>query len=175
VVPVPAQRDGDRPTRRVGIAVGAEHQDGVVGESAPCRCYPPTPGIRGICGICGTCGFCGGDTVCVTVLVLVLVSTDVLTDVLMLGSVVVVGVVSAEVGDGAVVSVPDCVGAPSGADVDVVVAGVVVVVVCVGFDGPDSRLTINHTIRAIIKATIAPNAMSAAGLRYHGGSGGGSA
>jgi hypothetical protein len=116
----------------------------------------------------------GGDTV--TVLVLVL--TEVLTDVLTLGSVVVVlgGAVSVEVDGGAEVSVTVWVGATSdGADDDVVV--VVVLVSVVESDEPDIRLTTNHTMRASMSATSAPNATRAAGLRYQGtgGSGGGPA
>jgi hypothetical protein len=115
----------------------------------------------------------GGDTV--TVLVLVL--TDVLIDVLTLGSVDVVvwvgAVVSADGGE--VVSVTVCVGATAGADpdgADVVV--VVEVVVSVLSDESDIRLTNNHTMRAMRIATSAPNPTSAAGLRYQGtgGSGG---
>ena len=100
MIPVSAQRDGDRAAGRGGITVGVEHQDGVVGERAACRGYPPGSGI---CGICGTWGTCGGVTVSVTVLVLVLVLTDVLGSVV----VVVVGalVVSVLVDGGDVVSV----------------------------------------------------------------------
>jgi hypothetical protein len=115
----------------------------------------------------------GGDTV--TVLVLVL--TDVLIDVLTLGSVDVVVAVGAVVSaDGAdVVSVTVCVGATAGADPDgadvVVVVEVVVWVLSVE---SDIRLTNNHTMRAMRIATSAPKPTSAAGLRYQGtgGSGG---
>ncbi len=99
---------------------------------------------------------------------LVLVLTEVLGSVV----VVVLGelVVSVLVDDGDVVSVTVWVGATSGADV----VAVVVVVVSVLSDESDIRLATNQTIRASISATIAPNATSAAGLRYQGtgGSGG---
>jgi hypothetical protein len=115
----------------------------------------------------------GGDTV--TVLVLVL--TDVLIDVLTLGSVDVVvavgAVVSADGGD--VVSVTVCVGATAGADPDGAdVVFVVEVVVWVLSVESDIRLTNNHTMRAMRIATSAPKPTSAAGLRYQGtgGSGG---
>ncbi len=116
----------------------------------------------------------GGDTV--TVLVLVL--TEVLIEVLTLGSVVVV-----VVGGSVVVSVPDAgdvvvsvtvkVGATAGADPDVVVL-VVDVVVSVLSDESDSRLTDNHTMSATSSAMSAPKPISAGGLRYQGtgGSGG---
>ncbi len=116
----------------------------------------------------------GGDTV--TVLVLVL--TEVLIDVLTLGSVVVVVVgavvVSALVDGVVVVSVTVCVGATAGADPDVVVVVVVELVVSVLFDESDIRLTASHTMRAISSAMSAPKPISAAGLRYQGtgGSGG---
>jgi hypothetical protein len=118
--------------------------------------------------------FDGGDTV--TVLVLVL--TEVLIDVLTLGSVVVVLVGSAVVSvlepGGVVVSLAVWVGATAGADPDVVVAVVVELVVSVPFDESDVRLTASHTMSAISSAMSAPNPISAAGLRYHGtgGSGG---
>jgi hypothetical protein len=115
----------------------------------------------------------GGDTV--TVLVLVL--TDVLIDVLTLGSVDVVVSVGdvVSVDGGEVVCVTVCVGATAGADpdgADVVV--VVEVVVLVLSDESDIRLTNNHTMRAMRIATSAPKPTSAAGLRYQGtgGSGG---
>ncbi len=54
--PVPAQRNGDRAAGRSGIAVGAENQDGVMGERAACRGYPPGSGIGGTCGM-----FDGGE------------------------------------------------------------------------------------------------------------------
>jgi hypothetical protein len=115
----------------------------------------------------------GGDTV--TVLTLVL--TEVLIDVLTLGSVVVVGasVVVSGLGEGGVVvSVTVSVGATAGADVAVVVVVVVVVVVSVLSDESDSRFTDNHTMAAINSATSAPNPIRAGGLRYHGtGSSGG--
>jgi len=105
----------------------------------------------------------------VTVLVLVLVLIDVLTDVLVSTDVVVVGavVVSVEVDGGVVVSVTVCVGPTCGADAVVGVV-VVVVVVFVELDEPDIRLITNHTIRASMSAMIAPNATRAAGLRYQG-------
>jgi hypothetical protein len=108
------------------------------------------------------------------VLVLVLVLTDVLTEVLVSTDVLIGGVVvSADVGGVVVVSVTVCVGPTCGADV--VVGVVVVVVVFVELDEPDIRLTTNHTIRASMSAMIAPNATRAGGLRYQGtsGSGGG--
>jgi len=114
----------------------------------------------------------GGDTVSVTVLVLVLVLTDVL------GSVVVVvsvdGVVVSVLVDGDVVSVTVWVGPTSGADVVGVVD--VVVVLSVLSEESDSRLTDNHTMSATRSAMSAPNPMRAAGFRYQGvgGSGGGS-
>lgn len=115
----------------------------------------------------------GGETV--TVLTLVL--TDVLIDVLTLGSVVVVGgSVVVSVFGGVVVSVTVSVGATAGADVDVVVVVVVVVLVVVSVlsEESDSRLTDSHTMAAINRATSAPNPISAAGLRYQGtGSSGG--
>ena len=69
---------------------------------------------------------------------------------------------------------PVVVGATSDADVDALV--VVLVVVSVPSDESDIRLTDNHTMRAISRATSAPNPISAAGLRYQGvgGSGRGS-
>ena len=137
MIPVPAQRNGDRAAGCSGITVGAEHQDGVVGERAACRGYPPGSGICGICGTWGTCGLPGGGvTVSVTVLVLVLVLTDVLGSVV----VVVVGalVVSVLVDGGAVVSVTVWVGATPGADVVLVV----VVLVSVESDESDVRFTI---------------------------------
>ena len=113
----------------------------------------------------------GGDD---TVTVLVLVLTEVLT----LGSVVVVvvGATVVSVLDGVVVvSVTVCVGATTGAEPDVVVVVVVEFVVCVLSDESDSRLTDSHTMRAISSAISAPNPISAGGLRYQGtgGSGGG--
>jgi hypothetical protein len=114
----------------------------------------------------------GGDTV--TVLVLVL--TDVLIDVLTLGSVDVVVWVGAvvSVDGGEVVSVAVCVGATAGADPDGADVVVVEVVVSVLSDEFDIRLTSNHTMRAMRIATSAPKPTSAAGLRYQGtgGSGG---
>ena len=95
MLPAPAQRDGDRAAGRSGIAVGAENQDGVMGERAACRGYPPGSGICGICGMFG-----GGVTVSVTVLVLVL--TDVLGSVVVVVAGVVV--VSVLVDGGEVVS-----------------------------------------------------------------------
>lgn len=110
-------------------------------------------------------------------LVLVLVLIDVLIDVLVSTDVVLVGavVVSVDVDGGVVVSVTVCVGPTCGADVVGVVGVVVVLVVFVELDPPDIRLITNHTIRASMSATIAPNATRAAGLRYQGtcGSGGG--
>ena len=166
MVPVPAQRNGDRAAGCGGITtVGAENQDGVVGERPAARGYPPAPGIRGIGGIWG---ICGGVTVSVTVLVLVLVLTDVL------GSVVVVvdGVVSVLVDGAEVVWVAVCVGATTCPDVVSVV--VVVLVSVVPDDESDIRLTTNHTISASKSAISAPNPIRAAGLRYQGtgGSGG---
>jgi hypothetical protein len=115
----------------------------------------------------------GGETV--TVLVLVL--TEVLTDVLTLGSVDVVSVEGAVVSvlvEGAVVSVLVCVGATSEADVsDVDVVVVVVDVSPVLDESSDIRLTANHTISAISSAVSAPNPISAGGLRYQGVSGSG--
>ncbi|MGZ6780977.1 MAG: hypothetical protein ACXVGO_18540, partial [Mycobacterium sp.] len=82
--------------------------------------------------------------------VLVLVLTDVLIDVLTLGSVVVVvvgsPVVSVFEAGGVVVSVTVWVGATAGADPDVVVAVVVELVVSVPFDESDIRLTNSHTM-----------------------------
>ncbi len=170
MLPVPAQRNGDRAAGRIGIPVGAESQYCVVCEDASGRCHPPGRGICGICGIWGTCGICGGDdTVSVTVLVLVLalVLVLVLTDVL--GSVVVVvadGVVSVLVVGEAVVWVTLWDGPTAGADV---VIGVrVVVVVSVASDESDMRLTTSQAIRASRSATSAPNPISAGGLRYQG-------
>ena len=167
MVPVPAQRNGDRAAGCGGITVGTQNQDGVVGERPADRGYPPAPGI---CGICGIWGICGGETVCVTVLVLVLV----LTDVLMLGSVVVVidGVVSVLVDGAEVVCVAVWVGATTCPDVVSVV--VVLLVSVVPDDESDIRLTTNHTISASKSAISAPNPIRAAGLRYQGtgGSGG---
>ena len=168
MLPVPAQRNGDRAAGRRGVAVGAEDHNGVMGERAAGRGYPPGSGICGICGICGTVG--GGVTVSVTVLVLVLVLMDVVGSVVVVA--VVVGgvvVVSVVVDGGEVVSVTVCVGAMTGADV----VGVVVVVF-VSDDESDVRLTTNQTINASMSATSAPNATRAAGLRYQGigGSGG---
>jgi hypothetical protein len=129
----------------------------------------------------------GNVTVCVTVLVLVLVLTVVLVLVLggavVVGAVVVVGsvVVVVSVVDG-VVSVADCcVDGVDGdtVDADVLVIGVrLLVVVDPGDESPDTSATIAHTINATRTAPIAPNATSAAGLRYQGtgsGSGGGAA
>ncbi len=134
-----------------------------------------SPGIWGICGIWGTCGLLdGGDTV--TVLVDVL--TEVLIEVLTLGSVVVVvvdGAVVVSVLDacGVVVSVTVSFGATAGADPDVVVVEVVDVVESVLSDESDSRLTDNHTMSAINSAMSAPKPISAAGLRYQGTGGSG--
>jgi hypothetical protein len=169
VLPVPAERNGDRSARRSGIAVGTENQNGVVGECATGRCYPPGSGICGICGIWGTCGLLGGGET-VTVLVLVLI------DVLMLGSVVVVVVsdgvvVSVLVDAGEVVWVTVWVGATTAPDVGASVV-VVVVVVCVLSDESDIRLTDNHTISATRSAISAPKPTSAAGFRYQGTGGG---
>ena len=111
----------------------------------------------------------GGETVSVTVLVLVLVLSDGLDAVV---SVLVDGVVVSVLVDvGGVVWVTVWVGGTSGADVEVVV---VVVVVSVLSEESDIRLTDNHTMRASRSAISAPNATSAAGLRYQGVSGGGS-
>jgi hypothetical protein len=108
--------------------------------------------------------------VTVLVLVLVLVLTEVLDSVVV---VLVDGVVVCVLVDGGlVVSVTVWVGGTTAPDV---VDVVVVVVVSVESDEPDIRLTTNHTIRATMSAMMAPNATSAAGLRYQGvgGSGGG--
>ncbi len=109
--------------------------------------------------------------------VLVLVLTEVLTDVLTLVSVDVVSVDGAVVSvlvEGAVVSVAVCVGATSEAVVSDVDVGVVVVDVSPVLDeSSDIRLTANHTISAISSAMRAPKPISAGGLRYQGVSGSG--
>lgn len=113
----------------------------------------------------------GGDTVSVTVLVLVLVLTDGLDDVVVSVDGVVVSVT---VVGGAVVSVTVWVGGTSVADVSDVVEVVVVVVTSLLSESSDTKLIASHTMSATSSAMSAPKPISAAGLRYQGvGSSGG--
>jgi hypothetical protein len=161
-----AQRNGYRPTGSGGVTARVEAEDGVVGVGSADHRQPP-----------GGVGIAGTVIVWVTVLVLVLVLTLVLgvvVVVVVVGSVVVV-VAVVVVGSvvGVVVSVTVLVdGAITRADVDVVVMGVIDVV-CEGVS-PVISLASPYTKRAMRTAPSAPNATSAAGLRYHGiGSSGG--
>jgi hypothetical protein len=148
-----AQRNGYRSTRRGGIAAWAQRDHGVVRVRGAGHRQPP-----------------GGTViVSVTVLVLMLVLT------LVVGSVVVVVVVVVVVGSVVVVVVVVTGGAVVvGVIVSVTVRGgdVGVIGVNVGGvssdDGPEMRLASPHTISATSTAPSAPNATSAAGLRYQG-------
>jgi hypothetical protein len=147
-----AQRNGYRSTRRGGIAAWAQRDHGVVRVRGAGHRQPP-----------------GGTViVSVTVLVLMLVLTLVVGSVVVVVVVVVVGsvvVVVVVVTGGAVVV---------GVIVSVMVRGgdVGVIGVSVGGvssdDGPEMRLASPHTISATGTAPNAPNATSAAGLRYQG-------
>jgi hypothetical protein len=149
-----AQRNGYRATQRGRVTAGTERDHGVVRIRGGGHRQPP-----------------GGTViVSVTVLVLMLVLTLVVGSVVgvvvvvvvvvVVGSVVVVVVTGGAVVVGVIVSVM-----VRGGDVGVigVSAGGVS-----SDDGPEMRLASPHTISATSTAPSAPNATSAAGLRYQG-------
>jgi hypothetical protein len=137
MVPMSAQRNGYRATGRIRVAAGVQRDHGVVGIRGAGHRQPPGATV----------------TVSVTVLVLMLVLM------LVVGSVVVVVVV---MGGSVVVAVTVSVTVRGG---DVGVIGVSVAGLS-SADGPEMRLANPHTISATSTAPSAPNATSAAGLRY---------
>ena len=103
-----------------------------------------------------------------TLVLTLVVGVVVVVVVVVVGSVVVVVVGAVVVGVIVTVSVAGAVvGAGATADLDVVVSGVNEVV-WVGASPPVRTLARPYTMRAIRTAPSAPNATSAAGLRYQG-------